>query len=59
MKVTELNREQLLQLKQKYLCETQDETVSYGELATADELVTDKQVFEMFAGYDFVPEDFF
>ena len=59
MKVTELNREQLLQLKQKYLCETQDETVSYGELAAADELVTDAQVFEMFADYDFVPEDFF
>lgn len=59
MNVRELNREQLLQLKQRYLCETQDECVSYGELAAADELVTDEQVFKMFDGYDFVEEDFF
>ena len=59
MEVHELNREQLLQLKQRYLCETQDESVSYGELATADELVTDEQVFNHFAGIDFVEDDFF
>lgn len=59
MNVMELNREQLLQLKQRYLCETQDETVSYGELAAADELVTDEQVFKMFDGYVFTEEDFF
>jgi len=59
MNVRELNREQLLQLKQRYLCETQDETVSYGELAAADELVTDEQVFKMFDGYVFTEEDFF
>lgn len=59
MNVRELNREQLLQLKQRYLCDTQDETVSYGELAAADELVTDEQVFKMFDGYVFTEEDFF
>ena len=59
MDVHELNREQLIQLKQRYLCETQDESVSYGELAAADELVTDEQVFNHFAGIEFVEEDFF
>lgn len=62
MKVTELNREQLIQLKQDYLCEIADkrngETPSYYELANADETVTDAEIFDYYAGIHFVPEDF-
>lgn len=62
MKVTELNREQLIQLKQDYLCEVADkrngETPSYYELANADETVTDAEIFDYYAVTDFVPEDF-
>ena len=58
MKVTELTREQLAELKRNYLIETRD-GVSWGELADADELVPDALVFEVYAGTDFVPDDFF
>ena len=62
MKVTELTREQLCELKQNYLCELCDrrtnETPSYGELAAADATVTDEEIFAYYAGTEFVPEDF-
>lgn len=57
MKVTELNRDQLIQLKQSYLTEKQD-SVSWGELAEADELVTDDEIFKEYAGINFVEDDF-
>ena len=57
MTVKELNRDQMVQLKQDYLVEIRGD-VSYGELADADELVTDAQVFDRYAGVDFVPDDF-
>lgn len=63
MKVEELSREQLVELKQNYLTELSDkrngEGVSYWELANADELVSDEEIFDYYAGTDFVPEDFF
>ena len=62
MNVHELNRDQLVELKQRFLCEMADprigETVSYGELNQADELVTDQEVFDYYAGTEFVEEDF-
>lgn len=62
MKITELNADQLKEVKQRYLCEIADtrimESPSYGELANADELVTDEEVFEYYEGTEFVPEDF-
>lgn len=57
MNVKELNRDQLIILKQNYLCNTQDKTY-WSDLADADELVPDKIIFERYDGYDFVPEDF-
>lgn len=57
MTVKELNRDQIVQLKQDYLVEIRGD-VSYGELADADELVTDAQVFDRYSGVDFVPDDF-
>lgn len=62
MNVNELSREQLVELKQNYLCELADkrngEGVSYGELASADELVSDDEIFDYYSGTDFVTEDF-
>lgn len=57
MTVHELNRDQMLQLKQDYLCNTQ-ESVSWGELADADSLVSDTTIMEEYGGINFVPDDF-
>ena len=57
MDVHELNREQMIQLKQAILCE-RDAGTSYGELAAADELVTDEEVFMQYGGTNFVEDDF-
>ena len=59
MNVKELNREQLTELKQHYYMfdKFEDEIdVSYYELATINELVTDEEVFEYYA---FGCDDFF
>ena len=56
MKVTELNREQLLILKQRYIMD--DHWPSWGELAAADAFVSDEEIFEAYADIDFVEEDF-
>ena len=70
MKVTELNREQLIQLKQRYLGILVDEGTfaevldvdydepSYADLANADEIVPDDVVFRHWEGTEFVEEDF-
>lgn len=58
MNVHELNREQLIQLKQRYLDEKQG-SISYGELAAADQLVTDEEIFKAYGHITFVEEDFF
>lgn len=43
MTVHNLNRDQLIELKQAMLCEI--DSPSYGELAEADSIVSDKDVF--------------
>lgn len=55
MKVTELNREQLVQLKQRLLIEN----ATWTDLDMADEFVPDEAVFHAYKGVDFVEEDFF
>ena len=57
MKVRELNREQLVELKQGILFSL-PECPSYGELADADNLVDDETVFDIYDDTEFVPEDF-
>lgn len=63
MDVRDLNRDQLHELKERYLFAEADEGKrewpSYGELMHADELVTDDQVYEAWEGTEFVEEDFF
>lgn len=66
MNVTELNRDQLIELKQSYL-EVLNESgeheevvgVSYGELANADEIVPDDVIFDYYDGIIFTEDDFF
>ena len=58
MPTTELSREQLIQLKQAMLNSDMDDGVSYDELARADELVSDEDVHNRFAGVRFSPDDF-
>jgi hypothetical protein len=57
MNLSDLNYEQKIQLKQNILTE-KSESVSYGELADADTLVTDDELEEHFGGTHFVDEDF-
>ena len=62
MTVSELNRNQMIELKQSYLCqhydECEDRSPSYGELAAADELVSDKIIYENYGGYEFSEDEF-
>ena len=60
MKAKELIRKQLIELKQNYLCHDKegDVSISWGDLACADELVTDEEVFEFYSSYSFSEEDF-
>lgn len=62
MTVTELNKEQLTELKQAYLTnhmlEVEDREPSYGELAEADDIVPDELVFEYYDGTVFSNDDF-
>ena len=57
MKLKDLTPEQKLELKQALL--TQDRDVSYGELANADELVSDKQLEDAYGDTEFTEDDFF
>ena len=58
MRVDELNRDQLEKLKQHYLMETQMD-VSYSDLASADDIVSDEDIFDYYGDVDFVPDDFY
>jgi hypothetical protein len=58
MHTTELSREQMIQLKQDMLNADMEDGVSYDELSRADELVSDDDVHDRFAGVRFSPEDF-
>lgn len=59
MTVHELSRDQLTQLKQAYYMKKHEERgVSYDELADIDELVTDSEIIEEYAGVTFSADDF-
>ena len=61
MTVHELDRDQLISLKQKMVsdrCYENGEDASYGELAEADETISDAEVFAEFNGTNFTEEDF-
>lgn len=64
MTFNELNRNQLIQLKQALLCKWYEEdpdekgSPSWGELAEADSLVSDEQLEEEYGEFDFSEDDF-
>ncbi len=58
MTVKELNRDQLIQLKQNYICDTYDR-VYWSDLAAADELISDSEIFAVYADINFTNDDFF
>jgi len=57
MTVKELSRDQLIELKQNYYC-SKHKSVSWGELAQIESLVSDKTIIKEYACYDFVDDDF-
>ena len=57
MDVRELNREQLEELKVNYYVE-RHEDMSYDDIVNINNLVSDKEVFEEYAGTMFTEEDF-
>lgn len=62
MKVIELRRKQLVELKQAYLIrrlEENGEMLTCSDLANADEIIPDKVVFRLFADVEFPDDDFF
>ena len=62
MTVYELNREQMVELKQDYLAGKLLEVgqeISYGELSLIDSLVSDKEIFDCYECCVFSNEDFF
>ena len=73
MNVHELTRDQMIELKQAYLVKLDEEGtlnavlyndpdddtgLAYDELANADTLIPDAIIYNEYAGYEFVPEDF-
>lgn len=57
MSVYELSKNQLIELKQNYLCEVQ-KNVSYGELCDADNIVSDEEIFSEYGNVEFSKDDF-
>ena len=61
MTFDELNEDQRLELKQRILTERNEqrgEGTSYGELADADDLVSDEDLKDWYGGTEFSPDDF-
>ena len=62
MTVKELKRQQLEELKIRYydeiLRDTEDRSISYGEIADINEIITDEKIFHEYANYIFTDEDF-
>lgn len=62
MTVYDLNRDQLIELKEHMLTERYDErgeSPSWGDLAEADDIISDEEVFEEYGGTQFSMDDFF
>lgn len=60
-RVRDLSRDQLYELKQSFLLDRMVENgdwPSYGELANADETISDEAVFAAYEGTVFSPDDF-
>lgn len=62
MKVKELSREQLQQLKIMYLDdllrEEENRSISYGEIIAIDSIVSDRLMYKIYKNYIFTSKDF-
>lgn len=58
MRVEDLTREQLTELKERFYTSKND-NVSWEELANVDSLVSDSEVFEEYGATTFTSDDFF
>ena len=61
MIVYDLNRDQLEKLKQRYMMEAMDEQgemPSLEDLANADAIISDEEIYNEYAGTIFSPDDF-
>lgn len=68
--VKDLSREQLIELKQAFMVRLANEgkygqyfgvdwdAPSYNELACADDIITDMEMYTHYSGISFVPDDF-
>ena len=59
MKVSDLNSDQLIQLKQRYFIEQHGEPPTLQELIEIDDIVSDGEIMEEFADCEFHEDDFF
>ena len=63
MKVKDLTREQLQQLKIQYLdnklYEEEQRSISYGEIIAIDDIVSDALIKKLYKDYVFTEDDFF
>ena len=71
MSIDELSRNQLIELKERYMIELSDngdyaevigvswDAPSWGEIADADRLIPDDVIFTHYARYTFSDDDFF
>lgn len=57
MRVRDLNREQLEELKQHYYCESHN--TSWDDLVNIDTLVSDEEIFNEYSMVEFCNDDFF
>lgn len=58
MTLNDLSKDEMLELKERYLTQ-KNKSISYDEIAFADELVSDKEIFEEYGNTIFTEEDFF
>lgn len=68
MRISELSREQLVELKQNYLTQLDNEgtleeiagikCLGWSDLANADDIVPDNVIFKNYKNTDFSPNDF-
>lgn len=63
MSVKDLTSEQLEQLKVQYLdnllMEEENRNISYMEIATINDLVSNDLIYDLYSNYVFVEEDFY
>ncbi len=58
MRIGDLNRQQLIELKERYYTE-KNKSVSYGEFSNIENLVTDEEIFNEYGDVEFSNDDFF